>query len=470
MTIPEQFPVTSHTKHVGPGSTFVAIQGQQQNGIAYITDALQQGAHHIVVGAAVNISDNVLRAIRAHRASLSFVENPRQYLAHLSAYTLGDPAKKLRIIAVTGTKGKTTTAFLIRHVLKTAGHNVALLTSVKNYINDHAFATKLTTRQPDYLHMFFDQCVQVGVDWVVIEVAAQAFTLHRVAGISFKAGVFTNFSPEHAEFYSSQATYFQAKEQIVNHLQGAPLICNHDDEHGAALCKRHENVVSFGYQRFRFTQVYNVSELPDVSFRVMAGAEEHVIRCPLLMGTYNVYNVLAAIACTHEIGATWSHITQAMTTFSGVSGRLESHPLPNGATAIVDYAHNPASYEAILSTLRKKTNHLIVVFGCGGDRDRGKRSVMGRIVHMYADYMFVTSDNPRSEDPLCIANDILTGIEQDRQNVSVEIDRAEAIRQAYERSAADSVIAILGKGPERYQVINDVVYPFSEVAILRELV
>lgn len=442
--IPKIFPVACHTDNVGVDSTFVVIKGMKQDGMQFVSLALEKGARTIVVERDVVITDDLADMLKKYNAQIVRVENTRKALAELSAQALHFPAKKLKIIGITGTKGKSTTTFLLEHILRSAGLKTAMLSTVCNRINGVDIPTKLTTQQPDYLHVFFDACVQQGIEYVVMEVAAQAFSLHRVDGILFDAAIFTNFSAEHGEFYPTMADYFSAKSKILEHLKpGASLLLNKDDALVVSLADLYQKHLFFS---------------------------ESVLVCPALIGKFNRYNIAAAAQCAHAFGASDQAVQKALEFFAGVPGRLEKYQLPNGALGIIDYAHNPSSFEAVLSELRKLTNHLIVVFGCGGERDSSKRPLMGNIAASIANAVIITADNPRSEVLGDINRDILAGIAPTcMHKVTVETDREQAIRCAYQHSRSGSIIVLLGKGPDEYQIIQGVTYPFSEKSILKNL-
>ena len=426
---------------MGPGSTFVAIKGMKHDGIDYINQALARGATSIVSETAIDKN-----SINTQNVCFIHVENARKALAILSAQAYDYPAKKLKFIAITGTKGKTTCSFLIEHLLRFNGYKTALLSTVKNSINGTDFPTKLTTQQPDYLHTFFNLCVENNVEWVIIEVAAQAFSLHRIAGLEFDAAIFTNFSKEHGEFYATMDDYFAAKKEIINYLKPqAPLILNAHDTRVKKLSEHYSNAILFD----------NNQTLP----------------CPKLIGRFNNYNCAAVITCLKSLHLLNSdQIKLGLQTFNGVPGRIERYELPNGSCAIIDYAHNPSSYEAILGELSQHTDHLIVVFGCGGDRDASRRPLMGSIASKYANLMLLTSDNPRSEDPAQIVQDICSGINDTyHHKIIIELDRERAIKMAYHHARKNSIIALLGKGPDEYQIIKGVTTFFSEKQILQNL-
>ena len=541
--MPNTFPVTCHTDFVGPGSTFVAIEGYVDNGIKYIKQAIEKGARNIVVHRNVLLDDELLSLIKLYDIVTERVDNTRKALAELSAQAANFPAKKLNIIGITGTKGKTTTAFLLEHILYTASYKTALISSAKNRICGHDFSAPLTTPQPDYLQQFLQLCVNNGVEYVVMEVAAQALTLHRVEGVIFCGIIFTNFSLEHLEFYPTLADYFYAKTLIFNKItNNALLIINSDDEHGQQLLAQYASARSYGFKnsdnattyaaqflvdptaiislyikrlslkfkniKFPFALVlmlrpcsavnalpalrsFNEAESKDIperskksfnKFRMNAKRatilgiksndynKGNEFNCPMLFGAYNAYNVLAATSMSLELKIEPAIIQQALRTFAGVPGRLEEHILPNGARCFIDYAHNPESFNAVLSTLRALTTHLIVVFGAGGGRDASKRPMMGNIASQIADIVVVTSDNPRLEDATIIAEHIICGIpEALRYKIVQELDRQKAIEFAYQLSDQGSIIALLGKGPDEYQIIGTTKHYFSEKTIIEQL-
>lgn len=473
ITPPSTFPVTCHTDFVEQNSTFVAICGYAEDGNKYIKQAIEKGARTIVVHHATILSDELQAFIQEHNVLVQKVENTRKALAQLSARAAGFPAQKLKIIGITGTKGKTTTAFLLEHILRSAGYKTALISSAQNKINGITFPPSLTTPQPDYLQQFLKVCVENGVEYVVMEVAAQALTLHRVEGITFCGVIFTNFSHEHLEFYPGLPEYFAAKQLIFKQTtDDAPLLINRDNDYCTNISVHNKKIMSFGFENSDYNyagklltdsfscaavQVYNQGIYRDFS-------------CPVLFGAYNAYNVLAATSMALALCISSVTINAALATFAGVPGRLQEHHLPNGARCFIDYAHNPESFQAVLSTLRVLTPQLIVVFGAGGGRDKSKRPMMGLIAAEIADLVIITSDNPRLENPEIIASDIVRDIPQSfTHKIVQELDRKKAIEYAYQLSDQGSVIALLGKGPDEYQIIGTTKYYFSERNIVEQL-
>src|SRR5690606_12788032 len=247
--MPATFPVTCHTDFIGKNSVFVAIKGYTDNGISYIKKAVEKGAGIIVVHKEEVLDDELISYINSHKVMVQPVDDTRQALADLSTEYANFPAKKLKIIGITGTKGKTTTSFLLEYIMRSSGYRTALISSARNRILEREFSSPLTTPQPDYLQHFLKMCVDNKVEYVVMEVAAQALSLHRVKGIEFDGLVFTNFSHEHLEFYSTLEDYFKAKCLIFNMIKkGSPCLINADDDHGRKLLKYHRDTLSYGFQ------------------------------------------------------------------------------------------------------------------------------------------------------------------------------------------------------------------------------
>ncbi len=464
------YKVTCHTDHVGPGSTFVAIKGFKQNGRVHIPQALAKGATTIVVEQGVVLDQRERELIAEYNAELRYVPSARKALAELSAQAYGYPANALKLIALTGTKGKTTSAFVLYHILRAAGYKVALLGTVKSCINDVDYETPLTTPQPDYLHLFFDLCKQEGVEYVIMEAAAQALSMSRLATLVFDAVAFTNFSLEHSEFYESMDEYFAAKCQLFDHVaQGGLVVLNADDDNVASSYGGNAETISM-FGKGSLNCSIQESTLSVLKLRITSKNETYEVRSSSLLGEFSAYNILTAIAIAQKYGVTSSTIKQALESFSGVPGRLASYQLANGAVAIIDNAHTPSSFEAFFKAVRPLSDHIIVIFGSGGDRDALKRPIMGALAAQYADQVILTTDNPRSEDPAVIVQEIVEGIPKEYLgNVEIDLDRERAIRDAYKKTSKGSLLVLLGKGPVEYQHVGDEKIPFSEESILRSL-
>lgn len=489
VSLPTIFPVTCHTDQVGPGSTFVVIKGFKTDGLLFVPRALERGASVIVVQHDICIPSELQQLIYGKGATVQRVTDTRKALAALSAQAADYPAPKVHIIGITGTKGKTTTSFLLKHILSHTGHRTALLSTAGNYIDDEMFLAPLTTAQPDYLHQFLSVCVARGITHVVMEVAAQALTLNRVDGIVFDSIIFTNFGLEHLEFYADLDSYFAAKCLLLDQRSPrAKAYVNVDDEQCASLAIMYDRVVTYGVSAHAHMRITNM-QANMLAFGMQSNANTRVhtdvsltetpaflknmrvrFECPALLGTFNVYNTAAAVSVALDMNVSADSINTALHSFAGVPGRFERHALSNGAVGIIDYAHNPLSYQALLPELRALTDHLIVVFGAGGERDASRRPLMGLLVAHYADIMMVTSDNPRSENPATIAQNICLDVPAELQHkIIIELDRELAIKRAFASSKKTTIIALLGKGPDCYQIVGEHKTVFNEAEILAAL-
>jgi UDP-N-acetylmuramoyl-L-alanyl-D-glutamate--2,6-diaminopimelate ligase len=427
--MPKKFLVTCNTNHVTTGSTFVAIKGFKTDGNNFIPQAVQNGATTIVSEALPPKNLSHIKHIK--------VKNARKALAQLCTQVYNNPCSKLKIIGITGTKGKTTTTYLVEHILASCGKKTACLSTIQNKILDQKENALNTTPQSDYIHMFLDQCVKRGVEYVVIEVSSHALSLHRTLYITFDIIGFTNLKQDHLDFYKNKINYFNAKCKIFRQIkqQGVTVI-NTDDQWGKRAA----------------TRVQKFCKMP------IAYLNKTNLICTNnhnLLGNFNAHNATMAYLICKKLGLKKEKIMQAIKQFEGVPGRLQLHVLKNGAHAFVDFAHNPSAMKAVLQTLRPTTKDLIVVFGCGGDRDKTKRPIMGNIAAQYADKIIITDDNPRSESSEQIAQNILTGITpKNQKKCTIQLNRKKAIAHATQIAQSHSVITILGKGHENYYLKN----------------
>jgi len=454
------FPVTCHTDRVGKDSIFIAIPGYKVDGFNFIEKAIKKGASKIVFEKSKNIT-----YLKKKYPNIKFSSsiNPRKSLAILSSKKLNNPSKKLKIIAVTGTKGKTTTTFLIDHMLQKLGFKTALLGTVKNKILNKEVESPQTTMSADLLQIFFNKCVTKKIDYVVMEVSSNALDQDRVYGIKFDIACFTNLAPEHMDFYKNLNDYYEAKKVLFSQIKTkGNAIINIDDEWGKKLTKELQKksskkfnivTISNNNKNLKSNFYFSIKENGPKGINLLIENNKNKIEISSsqLFGEFNGYNLTMAAAVVSQIKKKIPK--DIFKNFKGVPGRLQKHSLKNGAIAFVDYAHNPSSFEAILKTLKPVSKDLIVVFGCGGDKDMTKRPVMGGIVEKYADQIILTNDNPRSEPPQKIASEIMNGI-KNKKRVTIELDREKAIKIATKQSTKDSIIAILGKGHENYQIIG----------------
>jgi UDP-N-acetylmuramoyl-L-alanyl-D-glutamate--2,6-diaminopimelate ligase len=440
----------------------------------FIKQALIKGATTIVVDELLMHTD-LISLCKQYQAELRGVTNPRQALAILAASALHNPADKLHIIGITGTKGKSTTAFIVEHMLRKAGIKTALLSTVQNKILHSTEASKLTTPSADYLQMFFARCVQEGVTHVVMEVSSHALSLDRVHGITFTGVGFTNLAPEHLDFYQDMQSYFDAKAKIFSQSNPNSLvIINGDNEWSSQAYASATSAAAFTQATVQAISQHESHNFKQIIMRILQASCDGIelilennppmlIACPQLFGTFNCYNIAMASLLALHAGCSYTDIIKGLASFSGVPGRLQRHVIKNKALAFVDYAHNPSSMQAILQTLRPFTADLIVVFGCGGDRDKTKRPIMGQIACSLANYVIITDDNPRMENNMDIIDQIVAGIPADNQTpVEVIPNRRDAIARAVKRARPDSIIALLGKGHEDYHLVGTERLPFSD--------
>lgn len=466
---PSTYPVTGHTDFVGKGSTFVAISGAKHNGVDFISVALSKGASKIVVESSVILAKEVQELITSFKATVEYVDNAREALAKLSAQALDHPSKKLKIIGITGTKGKTSSSYIAYHMLHSIGKKVALISTIEKRIGSQLISMPLTTPLPDQLQIFLKACVDYGIEYVVLEVSAQALTLKRVEGIEFEAGVFTNFSHEHLEFYKTLSDYFDAKKLFLSRIKNPKnMFINKDDSSLQVLLDENKNYSSFSLLDKKATFYASANTIHNqVMLKVVLGQEDFEVFIPFL-GMFNAYNVLGVLCLMSALGIEFNQLKYALKTLAYVPGRMEKYDLKNGAMCFIDYAHNPSSFEAVLSTLRSMTKHLIVVFGAGGNRDPQKRPIMGSIAQKYCDIVILTSDNPRDESAASIASDIEKGFDFTKNfELHKELNRVKAIELGYELSSQGSIIAVLGKGRDEYQIVGALTFPFKERSIIR---
>ncbi len=465
--------VTCHTDHVGPGSTFVAIDGFSTDGARYIPQALERGATTVVVRSGVRLPPGIKEQLSRCGAELIHVSEPRAALAELAARAYDYPADQLSIIGITGTKGKTTTSFLLAHLLETGGVPTALIGTAGQRIGKRVLPKNLTTPQPDYLHLFFDQCDRNDITHVVLEVSAQALSLHRVDAVRFAGALFTNLAREHAEFYDSMEEYFDTKVRLFDQLgAGVPGVVNADDGWGRQLLTQRSNVCALSLRdaAARYFAHGMREDANGLAATFVLDGEQVEVHSPALMGEFSLYNMLAAAALAHQQGMSPEVIREGMHTFAGVPGRLERIALANGAHCIVDYAHNPSSFDALLTMLRARTHQLIVVFGAAGGKDRGKRPLMGTIAARLADQVILTADNPSFENPDAIVDEICAGVAACHRTKFVrELDRECAIKLACTQVGPGGIVAILGKGNDEYQDIAGVRTHFSDREIASQL-
>ncbi|MBT8392486.1 MAG: UDP-N-acetylmuramoyl-L-alanyl-D-glutamate--2,6-diaminopimelate ligase [Ignavibacteria bacterium] len=450
-----------NSQNVGQGSIFVAIKGFKTDGHHFIQEALNKNAAAIVVEDNSSIPDS---AITNSNAVKILVPDSRKTLAEISNLFYSEPSKKINLIGITGTNGKTTTAYFVKNIFETAGNKVGLIGTIMNYIGEEVTESKLTTPESKDLNRMLVEMNQTGCKYVVIEVSSHSLSLRRVHGINFSSAIFTNITAEHLDFHQNFENYLSAKKLLFDTLaESSTAIYNADDLHGIDVLKDC-NAVKFSFGRraeFDF-RISDVSfDLTGTTFNLNFQNKTHSIKTSLV-GDFNSYNAASSFAVAKLNGLDDDLIVEGIKSTLQVPGRFEV--LTNGTRKVViDYSHTPDSLEKALLVIRKltsKDNRVLTVFGCGGNRDKQKRPVMGKIATELSDKVILTSDNPRFENPEMIIEDIKSGIIKD--NYKVIENREEAIANAIYESGNDAVILIAGKGHEEYQEIDGVRKHFSD--------
>jgi UDP-N-acetylmuramoyl-L-alanyl-D-glutamate--2,6-diaminopimelate ligase len=455
------------SRAVAPGHVFVALKGQHADGTAFARQAIDFGAAAIV--SEQKPSDEV-------QVPWTIVKDARLALAHLSAAFYGNPSREMRVIGITGTNGKTTTAYLVASIFDAASIRCGILGTVGYRIGDEVReATRTTPEAPD-VQALLREMVDRRCGACAMEVSSHALSLHRVSGITFAAGVFTNLTRDHLDFHADMDEYFRAKRLLFEMLpRDAPSLINLDDPRGASLMEAGGRPMTYAIHRPADVMPGPLSfSLDGLSFdvRTPRGALQVTSR---LVGRPNVYNILAAVSVAIALDVPLEAIEHGLKSLDGVPGRFQVvSDAKDEVTVVVDYAHTDDALRNLLETARPLAHgRLITVFGCGGDRDRTKRPLMGAVAGRLSDLIVITSDNPRGEDPNRIIEEIRRGITPNTRRDSSQglltiVDRRAAIAKAIEVAGSGDVVLVAGKGHEKYQVIGDRTLPFDDVAVARE--
>ena len=444
--------VTHDSRQVQPGSMFVAIRGLAVDGNEFVDVARRKGA-------AVVVSEN------EPAAGVPWVRVPD---------VLGDPARSLRLVGVTGTNGKTTTAYLVDAALRAQGERVGLLGTVQYRIGDRVAEAVRTTPESSDLQALFREMVDAGCSHAVLEVSSHSLELKRVHGCEFQVAVFTNLTRDHLDFHGDMDRYFAAKRILFESLLRADgtAIVNADDDRGTEIAAASRGRVwTYGLDRPADLRARDVTlSLEGTRFRVDSPAGSFEVETPLL-GRFNVQNLLAAFGASLALGIPPETALAGLRSLHGVPGRLERVDAGQDFTVVVDYAHTDDALKNLLETVRELApRRIITVFGCGGDRDKTKRPLMGAVAARLSDVVVVTSDNPRSEPPEAILEEIQRGMNGRRQSERhVIVDRREAIARALEMAGPGDAVVIAGKGHETYQVLRDRTIPFDDRQVARHV-
>jgi UDP-N-acetylmuramoyl-L-alanyl-D-glutamate--2,6-diaminopimelate ligase len=462
------------SRQVKPGSVFVAMHGETSDGNRFIDRAIQAGAVAIVTDSATERPrEGVAWAVVPHG---------RRALARLSENFYKRPAERIAVTGITGTNGKSTTAFLIESILTAAGRKSALIGTIEYHVAGKVYPAPHTTPEALELARLFNEALGLGATDAVMEVSSHALAQERVFGVPFDVAVFTNLTRDHLDYHKTMDEYFAAKRVLFEGCgTDAPraVVTNVDDEYGAKLAvfsrKRSSVVLTYGWERGDF-HAENVDITPRGTRFDMATPQPNV-KIPIfspLIGRVNVYNILAASAACYARGCEPKAIARGVESLTHVPGRFERVDCGQPFTVVVDYAHTDDALRNLTALAREFVSRgggsarVLTVFGCGGDRDRAKRPLMGEAAGRGSDFVVLTSDNPRSEDPRAIINDALVGLQRTGVKYTVEVDRRKAIALAIGAAHPGDIVLLAGKGHEKVQVTREGSHPFDDVEVARE--
>ncbi len=445
--------IQSNSLKVEPGDAFVCIEGYETDGHKYAKDSSQKGAAVIIAMHSVEADCPVV-----------IVKDTRRVLALLCARYWGNPSKRFKLVGVTGTNGKTTTTYLVKTILENAGHKVGLIGTNQNMIGNKVLPASRTTPDSFELQKIFKSMADETRDTVIMEVSSHALYLDRVYGSDFDIGLFTNITQDHLDFHKTMENYLAAKTLLFKMCKKG--IINGDDERAGYVIKNATcPMTTYSIDKSSDVKADNVKMTEKgVSFDALG--QHYELKIP---GKFSVYNALGAILICDALGVERNKIAEGLKIAHGVKGRAEVVDLGYDFTVLIDYAHTPDGIENILKTVKGfAKGRVIILFGCGGDRDNKKRPIMGKIASSLADFVIVTSDNPRTEKPSAIIDEIMVGIDKTKPYTVIE-NRRDAIEYAVKNAKKDDVIVLAGKGHETYQTIGKENFHFDEREILFEI-
>ena len=461
------------SRKLKPGNVFVAIRGEATDGNRFIDQAVRKGVTAIVTDST--------EEQQPPGVAWAQVAHGRRALAKMSANFYGSPANRLSITGITGTNGKSTTAFLLESILSAASRKSLLIGTIEYHVAGQVLPAPHTTPEALELNQLFARAVKAGASEAVMEVSSHALEQQRVCGIGFDIAVFTNLTRDHLDYHQNMEQYYSAKRQLFEGCGAEPprvAVLNDDDAYGRqlrAICKgRGSRVATYGLEKAEFRAENVAVTLQDTRFRLKAPQGAIEIVSPLI-GKVNVYNILAAAAAADARGCSAQQIADGVAGLEFVPGRFQRVDCGQPFSVVVDYAHTDDALRNLMSLAREFVAHaggrgrVITLFGCGGDRDRAKRPLMGEAAGRGSDFVVLTSDNPRSEDPVAIINDVLVGVQRSGAKYKIEPDRQAAIALAISTAMAGDIVLLAGKGHEKVQISHDGTRPFDDVTVARDL-
>ena len=450
------------SRKVTQGTLFICVKGFNVDGHEFIQKAIEQGAKAFLVQEDIQIEGYTFVK----------VEDTRKSMAKVATNFYENPSSKMDVIGVTGTNGKTSITTFLSEILSSENKKVGLVGTIKIFDGEKEVESNSTTPESIDLQRYFSDMVNNNCDYCAMEVSSHSLVLNRVEDTQFKIGLFTNLTPDHLDFHKDLEDYREAKEKLFHKTTVANII-NIDDNGGAKIYQNIKNLktpaYTYGIDNEADFRASNIKiDARGVSYTLKTPTYEEEIFVPV-PGKFTVYNTLAVIAACYMLNIPKDVIIDGLKNTGGVAGRFETITNDKGISVIVDYAHTPDALENILNTAKEfAKGNIITVFGCGGDRDTTKRPLMGNIAQKLSDIAIVTSDNPRTEEPKAIIEDILKGLDTNKENYKVVIDRKEAIERAIEMAKKDDIVIIAGKGHENYQIIGKVKHHFDDKEIANE--
>jgi len=458
--------VRYNSKDVSAGDLFIAISGEKSDGHDYINQAIQSGASAI-------ISEKLITSFIGSNIPIIIVENTRKALARIAYSFHGNPSEKMKVIGVTGTNGKTTITHILKAIYDKSGVKTGLIGTNGIMIGDKKINATHTTPNPLEIARLFEEMLSEGCSVAIMEVSSHALSQYRVDGIEFDFALFSNLSQDHLDYHTDMNAYANSKKMLFDGLAEDKIaIINGDSGYAEKMINNtHSEIVKVGRENKNNAIINNeILKQNGINFSLSLEGKKYSFSSDLI-GSFNVENLALASVLALKDGFSQREINYAISDGVKVKGRMEKYELPNGGLAIIDYAHTPDALRNALETskelLESEKNIMTVVFGCGGDRDKVKRSIMGKIATENADIVFITNDNPRTENPNNIIKDILTGIaESDLRKVRVETDRMKAIIEALHSANRGDIVLIAGKGHEDYQVIGEEKLHFDDSEIV----